>query len=1057
MNAIIRQINSLGSDFVEFALPMLLQVSVLILILLLADLVLRKKVRAVFRYWIWMLVLLKLVLPVSLSSPLSLGYFFGDKLASVDIPEPTAEVLPAPVEPLPADLQNIIDIAKVNPGFTTMPVTPIVPPIEPPVTTAPAVPTEPAVPVTWQGVVFLLWLAVVSAMGLLLLQRAMFVRGLVSQAKEANGPMKESLRFCRGRLGFKSDVELKISASTTSPAVCGLLRPVILMPQHLTPTLDSANLQVVLMHELAHIKRRDLWVNLAQTILQIVYFYNPLLWLANAIIRRVREQAVDEAILVAMGEKAQQYPQALVNVAKLAFKRPALGLRLIGVVESKGALSRRIKHILNHPIPKTAKLGILGLFVIIITAAILLPMAGEKVEIGEGSEREMTLTLGWSGEKVKIPAPVVLPEWGRKTREFESWKLGTVYGDITVFDIDDYKYVAQAAGRKKNLKDELNTVLYSIKRYRPNGTLEAYTSHLEADGAPTEWRTYNEDGSERMWAINRPTASDCKRKVIFYGPDGKETKKWQVSEFDVVYAEFVTDPNGRSYFSHYEKELIHSPYPETFVARLTNGITVELIGVCEHPSEAKQWWRPDGSLLAQAPYDQLYVTSIPEPKPNERVYEFAYRLSSDMDVIAISATGEVIEHGGMAIVAKKNDMPTDISSSINYFPKDQKTTTLSISSTVFKNVSLRPGVKTDVQVEGEERYFTLNAREVLERFIVAVKEKAHNTVTELAWPELINANGLREFQALPNKQDIRINFITADSNAALAISSGIKSGRVPDDRFFFWLTRKNDAWLVKNVELKAGEAQSVPVEEFCRKHPLAHMIPHEFKGPIDLPSELFDKRNQLLAEADEKIRAGLAELAERFPQLTKSSDLQRSTSGKSTTGHIRIYLRHRYGGKGGNSPVPVPEEDSYSVAIIVRPPPQRPEQLSMGPIYPSLRLVGQIGTSAGAPELDAALKKMVKDALEPLRKLEIRTQKPDVQVKTKRKKQESSPKDAAPACRHSVIARSVGAGSSSGAYCRQLSEVVVLCYSFMYVPGALQVLREDHHIPRAEANRIRTV
>ena len=111
------------------------------------------------------------------------------------------------------------------------------------------------------------------------------------------------------------------------------------------------------MHELAHIKRGDLWVNLAQSLLQIVYFYNPLLWLANVVIRRVREQAVDEMVLVAMGEKSKSYPQTLINVAKLAFKRPALSLRLIGVVESKSALSGRVKKMLNQPIPKSAKLG----------------------------------------------------------------------------------------------------------------------------------------------------------------------------------------------------------------------------------------------------------------------------------------------------------------------------------------------------------------------------------------------------------------------------------------------------------------------------------------------------------------------------------------------------------------------------------------------------------------------------------------------------------------------------------------------------------------------------
>lgn len=78
--------------------------------------------------------------------------------------------------------------------------------------------------------------------------------------------------------------------------------------------------------------------------------------------------------------------------------------------------------------------------------------------------------------------------------------------------------------------------------------------------------------------------------------------------------------------------------------------------------------------------------------------------------------------------------------------------------------------------------------------------------------------------------------------------------------------------------------------------------------------------------------------------------------------------------------MPVPEENRYSVLVIVRPPPQLPGQLMMWPIYPGLRLVGQIVTGAGVPELAAALKRLVKDALEPLQKLETRTQKTSVQV-----------------------------------------------------------------------------
>jgi hypothetical protein len=130
-----------------------------------------------------------------------------------------------------------------------------------------------------------------------------------------------------------------------------------------------------------------------QTVLQIVYFYNPLLWLANAMIRRVREQAVDEMVMVAMGETAQQYPDTLINVARMSLSRPALGLRLIGIVESKDSLTGRIKHILNRPFPKSAKVGIVGFAVLAIMAAVLLPMARAKplknrVEVGEKTINE---------------------------------------------------------------------------------------------------------------------------------------------------------------------------------------------------------------------------------------------------------------------------------------------------------------------------------------------------------------------------------------------------------------------------------------------------------------------------------------------------------------------------------------------------------------------------------------------------------------------------------------------------------------------------------------------
>ena len=91
MDALLEQINSIGKAFIDFSLPMLIQSSILILILLAIDLILRKRIRAVFRYWIWMIVLVKLILPPSLSLPTSPAYWFGDRINNVTQYRPTSE------------------------------------------------------------------------------------------------------------------------------------------------------------------------------------------------------------------------------------------------------------------------------------------------------------------------------------------------------------------------------------------------------------------------------------------------------------------------------------------------------------------------------------------------------------------------------------------------------------------------------------------------------------------------------------------------------------------------------------------------------------------------------------------------------------------------------------------------------------------------------------------------------------------------------------------------------------------------------------------------------
>ncbi len=548
MNTIVEHINSAGHIFVEFALPMLIQSSVLIVILLLADLLLRKKVKAVFRYWIWMLVLAKLVLPTSLSSPLSLGYWFGDKLMYVTESEMGVETEAEAVEPAPTDMLPIINIVPIEVSRHTPAVLPMIPGAEPVAAEPVSPPPASVTPLSWQGIVFLIWLAVVIVMGLLLLQRALFVRGLVAQAKEANRLMNDALVYCCERMGVKRKLGLKVSANATSPAVCGLIRPMILLPRNLLSSLGAGRLRAVLMHELAHIKRGDLWVNLVQTVLQIIYFYNPLLWLANCVIRRVREQAVDEAVLVAMGEKAKQYPQTLVSVAKLAFKQPALSLRLIGVVESKSALAGRIKHILGRPMPKSAKIGIVGVLAVIIAGAILLPMAK-----GE-----------WEKD---IRNPVSLDENGKPIVTHTLYMWGQKEEPIYQLEGKTYRNVGKVVARIGELMKQDPFPYIRVRT----------TKEFQRQQEPIE------NLSERC------------RSIGFINMEFK---------YDLLIP------------------------PGTYQATLPNGVTVELVGVCEHPSEGKQWWRPDGTDLEE----QIHVKKSGTVAARGKAFAIAARVNGPEDM-----------------------------------------------------------------------------------------------------------------------------------------------------------------------------------------------------------------------------------------------------------------------------------------------------------------------------------------------------------------------------------------------------------------------------------------
>ena len=99
--------------------------------------------------------------------------------------------------------------------------------------------------------------------------------------------------------GIRRTVRWATDARLQSPAVGGLIRPTVVLPPDLDDELTPKQLSWVLLHELAHIRRLDLWVVLVQRVLQAVFFFHPAVHVANWIIDQLREYACDDAALAA--------------------------------------------------------------------------------------------------------------------------------------------------------------------------------------------------------------------------------------------------------------------------------------------------------------------------------------------------------------------------------------------------------------------------------------------------------------------------------------------------------------------------------------------------------------------------------------------------------------------------------------------------------------------------------------------------------------------------------------------------------------------------------------
>jgi GWxTD domain-containing protein len=176
-------------------------------------------------------------------------------------------------------------------------------------------------------------------------------------------PLQERMRLLAQKMRVSKPLVLLESCLTDVPVVIGYFRPVVLLPLGLVTGLRPEQVEAILIHELAHIRRHDYFVNLLQSCVEGLLFYHPAVWWVSHVIRTERENCCDDGVVAMQGD-AHGYAEALVSLEEKRWPRE------IALAANGGRLVNRVSRLLTgQQAPQTA-------IAPVVSVALLLVLAG---------------------------------------------------------------------------------------------------------------------------------------------------------------------------------------------------------------------------------------------------------------------------------------------------------------------------------------------------------------------------------------------------------------------------------------------------------------------------------------------------------------------------------------------------------------------------------------------------------------------------------------------------------------------------------------------------------
>ena len=181
----------------------------------------------------------------------------------------------------------------------------------------------------------LIWLVGALVIGLFILLNNFFLWRIVKRERPlVDQKILELFEECRERMGVHTLAAVIPSTRIKNPALFGFIRPRLLLPKKMLEEASQEELRYIFLHELAHLKRHDIYLGWLTSLLQILHWFNPLVWFAFYKIRTDREFSCDAFVLSRTGKEAShEYGQAIMGLLR-RFSRSRPLPALAGILEN---------------------------------------------------------------------------------------------------------------------------------------------------------------------------------------------------------------------------------------------------------------------------------------------------------------------------------------------------------------------------------------------------------------------------------------------------------------------------------------------------------------------------------------------------------------------------------------------------------------------------------------------------------------------------------------------------------------------------------------------------